>query len=125
YAGLYHMLIFSGFVVLALRTASLALEGLFPRAGFPFLASPLWEAYLLLKDVVLVSTFVGVLLALGRRHLVKKRRLDPSFDADLILGLIGFLMLTDLLAGAAKLDLYPSLASPFEPMTAALAEAIR
>ncbi|HEV8266868.1 MAG TPA: (Fe-S)-binding protein [Thermoanaerobaculia bacterium] len=125
YAGLYHMLIFSGFVVLALRTASLALEGLFPRCGFPFLASPLWEAYLLLKDVVLVSTFVGVLLALGRRHLVKKRRLDPSFDADLILGLIGFLMLTDLLAGAAKLDLYPSLASPFEPMTAALAEAIR
>ena len=33
YAGLYHMLIFSGFVVLSVRTLSLVLEGLFPKAG--------------------------------------------------------------------------------------------
>ena len=121
YAGLYHILIFSGFVVLSVRTASLVLEGLFPRAGLPFLPAGPWQAYLLLKDVVLVTTFCGVLLALGRRHLFRKERLDPSFDADLILCLIGFLMLTDLAAGGAKIVLFGEAASPAEPGTAALA----
>ena len=105
YAGLYHILIFSGFVVLLIRTVALVLEGLFPGAGTPFLPAGFWEGYLLVKDVVLVTTLVGVLLALGRRHLFRKARLDPSFDADLILGLIGFLMVSDLAAGAARFAL--------------------
>ncbi len=120
YAGLYHILIFSGFVVLSIRTLSLIFEGLFPGAAVPFLGGGLWEAYLLLKDVFLVTTFCGVVLALGRRHLFRKERLDPSFDADLILGLIGFLMLSDLLAGGASMAIPPRHASPFEPVTAAV-----
>lgn len=120
YAGLYHMLIFSGFVVLSVRTLSLVLEGLFPKAGMPFLPPGAWHAYLLLKDVVLVTTFVGVLLALGRRYLFRKERLDPSFDAGLILCLIGFLMATDLLAGAAKFAMEETGGSAWEPVTAAL-----
>jgi Fe-S oxidoreductase len=117
YAGLYHILIFSGFVVLSVRTASLVFEGLFPAAGMPFLSPGFWSAYLLLKDVVLATTFAGVVLALGRRHLFKKERLDASIDADLILGLIGFLMLSDLLAGGARMVLVPHDAKAFEPVT--------
>jgi len=105
YAGLYHALIFSGFIVLTVRTLSLVFEGLFPNAALPFFPPGFWEGYLLLKDVVLVTTLAGVGLALGRRHLFKKERLDPSFDADLILLLIGFLMVTDLAAGAARFAL--------------------
>ena len=105
YAGLYHALIFGGFLVLTLRTLMLVFEGLFPGAGLPFLPARLWEGYLLVKDVVLVTTFAGVVLALARRHVARKERLDPSFDADLILCLIGFLMVTDLAAGAAKMAL--------------------
>jgi len=120
YAGLYHMLIFSGFVVLSVRTLSLVFEGLFPKAGMPFLPAGAWQAYLLLKDVVLVTTLVGVVLALGRRYVFRKERLDPSFDAGLILVLIGFLMATDLLAGAAKFALAPEHASAWEPFTAGL-----
>ena len=105
YAGLYHALIFSGFLVLLLRTLMLVFEGLFPGAGLPFLPTGFWQGYLLVKDVVLVTTFAGVVLALARRHVAKKERLDPSFDADLILLLIGFLMVTDLGAGAAKMAL--------------------
>ncbi|HQP88474.1 MAG TPA: (Fe-S)-binding protein [Thermoanaerobaculia bacterium] len=120
YAGLYHMLIFSGFVVLSVRTLSLVFEGLFPKAGMPFLPAGAWQAYLLLKDVVLVTTLVGVVLALGRRYVFRKERLDPSFDAGLILVLIGFLMATDLLAGAAKFALVPEHASAWEPFTAGL-----
>ena len=105
YAGLYHALIFGGFLVLALRTLALVFEGLFPGAGLPFLSAGFWEGYLLVKDVVLVTTFAGVVLALVRRHVARKERLDPSFDADLILLLIGFLMVTDLTAGAAHFAL--------------------
>ena len=120
YAGLYHILIFSGFVVLSVRTVSLVFEGLTTRASLPFLPEGLWHGYLFLKDIVLVTTFVGVVLALGRRYVVKKERLDPSFDAGFILCLIGFLMVSDLLAGAAKFNLDPH-ASRWEPATAALA----
>jgi len=105
YAGLYHALIFGGFLVLTLRTLMLVVEGLFPGAGLPFLPAGFWEGYLLVKDVVLVTTFAGVVLALARRHVARKERLDPSFDADLILCLIGFLMVTDIAAGAAKMAL--------------------
>ncbi len=105
YAGLYHALIFSGFLVLLLRTLALVFEGLFPGAGLPFLPAGFWEGYLLVKDLVLLTTFAGVVLALARRHVVKRERLDPSFDADLILCLIGLLMVTDLGAGAARMAL--------------------
>ena len=105
YAGLYHALIFGGFIVLTVRTLSLVFEGLFPQAGLPFFPAGFWEGYLLLKDVTLVTTLAGVVLALGRRHVFRKARLDPSFDADLILLLIGFLMVTDLAAGAARFAL--------------------
>ncbi|MFI5182633.1 MAG: (Fe-S)-binding protein [Thermoanaerobaculia bacterium] len=117
YAGLYHILIFSGFVVLSIRTIALVFEGLEPSAGLPFLSEGFWEAYLLLKDVVLVTTLAGVLLALGRRHLFKKERLDPSFDADLILLLIALLMATDLSAGAAHDALSMTSTSGWEPLT--------
>ncbi|HEX5854070.1 MAG TPA: (Fe-S)-binding protein [Thermoanaerobaculia bacterium] len=130
YAGLYHALIFSGFLVLLLRTLMLVSEGLFPGAGLPFLPAGFWEGYLLVKDLVLLTTFAGVVLALARRPVVKRERLDPSFDADLILCLIGLLMVTDFGAGAARMALEaakaPALASNalWEPLTYSLSKQI-
>ena len=66
YAGLYHALIFGGFIVLTVRTLGLVFEGLFPQAALPFFPPGFWEGYLLLKDVVLVTTLAGVVLALGQ-----------------------------------------------------------
>jgi Fe-S oxidoreductase len=125
YAGLYHILIFIGFVVLAVRTLSLVFEGLFPHAGLPFLPEDVWNLYLLAKDVVLVTTLAGVVLGLLRRHVVTRPRLDPSFDADLILFLIGLLVATDLLAGAAKINFFEIVPNGFEPVTASLARLMR
>ncbi len=124
YAGLYHALIFGGFLVLTVRTLSLVFEGLFPQAGLPFFPPGFWEGYLLLKDVVLVTTLLGVVLALGRRHVFKKERLDPSFDADLILLLIGFLMVSDLAAGAARFALLEKVGEGTAARAAAAAGAI-
>lgn len=111
YAGLYHALIFGGFIVLTIRTLMLVFEGLFPGAGLPFLPAGFWEGYLLVKDLILVTTFAGVVLALCRRHVARKERLDPSFDADLILCLIGLLMVTDFGAGAAKMAIEAGVAT--------------
>ncbi len=132
YAGLYHALIFGGFLVLTLRTSVLVFEGLFPGSGVPFLSAGFWEGYLLVKDIVLVTTFAGVVLALLRRHVARKERLDPSFDADLILLLIGFLMVSDFAAGAAKMALEAHLAGGtvlsrtaiWEPLTYSLSKQI-
>ncbi|HEX7616147.1 MAG TPA: (Fe-S)-binding protein [Thermoanaerobaculia bacterium] len=133
YAGLYHALIFGGFLVLTLRTLMLVFEGLFPGAGLPFLPAGFWEGYLLVKDVVLVTTFLGVVLALLRRHVARKERLDPSFDADLILLLIGFLMVTDMAAGAARFALLEkagtastalAAGATWEPLTSSLSKQI-
>jgi Fe-S oxidoreductase len=123
YAGLYHALIFGGFLVLTVRTLALVFEGLFPAAGLPFFPSGMWDGYLLLKDVVLVTTLAGVVLALARRHVFKKARLDPSFDADLILLLIGFLMVTDLGANAARFALLARAGTQVAGAAAALAAA--
>src|SRR5450631_3607710 len=133
YAGLYHALIFGGFLVLTLRTLMLVFEGLFPAAGLPFLPAGFWEGYLLVKDVVLVTTLAGVVLALARRHVVRKERLDPSFDADLILLLIGLLMVTDLAAGAARFALLEkagtastvlAASAMWEPLTSSLSKQV-
>lgn len=124
YAGLYHILIFSGFAILAVRTVSLVLEGLFPAARLPFLPPAIWGGYLLVKDVALVTTLAGVGLALLRRYVFRKERLDASFDAGLILGLIGLLMVTDLGAGGAAAVLHPEHASLWEPVTAGVAKGI-
>ena len=123
YAGLYHALIFGGFLVLTLRTSVLVFEGLFPGSGAPFLPVGFWEGYLLVKDIVLVTTFAGVVLALLRRHVARKERLDPSFDADLILCLIGFLMVTDLAAGAARFALLAKAGTQMAIFHAGLGEA--
>ena len=68
----------AGFSSSTVRTLDARLRGPLPGAGLPFLPAGFWEGYLLLKDVVLVTTLAGVVLALGRRHVFKKERLDPS-----------------------------------------------
>ncbi len=119
YAGTFHILIFGGFVVLAIRTTALVAEGLWPR--FQVLPGVPGHAYNFLKDIVELLVFVGVAMAAGRRLFARPRRLDPSVDAWLILFLIDFLIVTDLLADSARIALDPSRAGWWAPATAPIA----
>ena len=103
YAGFFHILIFAGFVVLTVRTIALVVEGLVP--GFRLLPGTAGNAYTLVKDVFEVLTLLGVALAVFRRAFARPKRLDLTWDAWLILFLIAFLMVTDLVAEAAKVAL--------------------
>ena len=122
YAGFFHILIFSGFVVLTVRTISLVVEGLVP--GFVLLRGPAGNTYTLVKDVFEVLTLLGVAMAVYRRLFARPKRLDLSMDAWLILFLIAFLMVTDLLAEGARVALDPEMATPWAPVVGAIAGAL-
>src|SRR5437870_9601952 len=119
YAGTFHIFLFSGFLVLLVRTVSMVLEGLFP--GFVLLHGRAGDLYTLAKDVFEVLVLVGVAMAVFRRAFARPKRLDLTADAWLILFLIALLIAADLVSEGAKVALRPELASPWAPAVAAVA----
>ncbi|MBF0280634.1 MAG: (Fe-S)-binding protein [SAR324 cluster bacterium] len=108
-AGAMHSFIFWGFLILGLRSIILIGEGF--THGFqeilPLFNSSALPGYLytLLKDVFEGIVFFMVLFAFYRRIFLRPGRLPSSFQAFLILGLIGTLMITDFLYDGAKFNL--------------------
>ena len=102
-AGLMHALIFWGFLVFAVRSLSLIVEGLTKGWEPPLLRTPLGAAYLLTKEAFIVLVLVGVAIAAWRRLVTRPARLEYSADAWVILGLIALLMVTDALADGARI----------------------
>jgi Fe-S oxidoreductase len=125
-AGLMHGLIFWGFAVLGLRTVSMFADGLYPGASDFLLPGPLKPAYLVVKDVILLTTLSAVLFAAWRRVVSKPARIKASGEAVLILGFIGTLCVTDLVSDAALFALSsPGLKGAeiaWSPITAFLAQ---
>ena len=119
YAGVFHILIFSGFLVLTVRTIALVVEGLVP--GFVLMPGAAGNTYTLVKDIFEVLTLLGVGMAVFRRAFARPRRLDLTTDAWIILFLIAFLMVTDLVAEAARTALDPSLRTVWAPAVGAIA----
>ncbi|MBL0311585.1 MAG: (Fe-S)-binding protein [Holophagaceae bacterium] len=105
YAGFYHILIFWGFCVLSLRSLGLVVEGLFPAFHLTETLGAFGYGYQTTKDVFEVLVLVGVGLATFRRLVAKPWRLKNSWDAWVTLGLIGSLMITDLLADGAYVSI--------------------
>jgi Fe-S oxidoreductase/nitrate reductase gamma subunit len=123
YAGTFHILIFSGFVVLLVRTIALVVEGLAP--GFVLLRGSAGDAYTLAKDVFEVLVLVGVAMAVSRRAFARPRRLDLTADAWFILFLIALLIVADLVSEGAKVALAPQLATEWSPAVLAVARMLR
>jgi Fe-S oxidoreductase/nitrate reductase gamma subunit len=119
YAGTFHIFLFSGFVVLLVRTVALVVEGLAP--GFVLLRGSAGDAYTLAKDVFEVLVLVGVAMAVFRRTFARPRRLDLTADAWFILFLIALLIVADLVAEGAKVALAPELATAWSPAVGAIA----
>jgi Fe-S oxidoreductase len=103
FAGVYHLLIFYGFLVVSLRTVTMVLEGLFAGWELPLLHTPIGHAYLFSKDIFELLVLVGLALAVWRRGIQRKERVVQSFSAWLVIGLIATLMVTDLLSEGARI----------------------
>jgi Fe-S oxidoreductase len=103
-AGAMHATIFWGFMVLTAGTVELLISGVFPAFSYArFLPAPLYHGYELSQDAFAVMVLGAIAFAYFRRLVLRPRRLDGDRvhhgDAYFILGMIGALMLTYLLAG--------------------------
>ena len=103
-AGIMHATIFWGFMVLTAGTVELIVAGVFPAFSYAlFLPAPLYHGYELSQDAFAVFVLGAISFAYFRRLVLRPRRLEGDKihhgDAYLILGMIGALMATYLLAG--------------------------
>jgi Fe-S oxidoreductase len=134
-AGVLHIVIFAGFLVLSIRSISLVLMGIFQH--FQGLTGGVGEVYNIAKDYAATLVFIAVVIAAIRRGIVKPARYavpakygkDHTAEALIVLGLIGTLMVSESLfeASAAAVQAHTGLgadtAAPFSlawVLTAAL-----
>ena len=98
-AGLAHMLIFTGFGVLLLRTLILWGRGFVPDFGLFVLGhgQPLGAVYDLLKDIIALLVITGASTFIYFRTVKKQARMTLSGEGLLILGIIVTMMVSDIL----------------------------
>ncbi len=102
-AGILHILIFAGFLVLSIRSMSMVVIGVFPHFVPPGLGGTAGVVYNIFKDYAATWVLVAVVLAAWRRGVVKPARYavppkygkDHTWEALFVLGMIGALMLSE------------------------------
>lgn len=97
-AGVLHLMIFWGFVVLGLRSIDLITQGLNLPILKPIMDTDLGSHYDTLKDLFELIVLAACLLAILRRAVFRPERYENSHrgEAFLVLSLISFLMVTDM-----------------------------
>ncbi len=106
FAGLLHVFIFAGFVLLAARAFCLLIQGVLPTFEMPVLSGQIYDV---LTDYAATVVFLCIALAIVRRVALKPGRykVPASFgrwraiDAVFLLGLIALLMLADSIVAAS------------------------
>ncbi len=106
-SGLMHAFIFWGFCVLLIRSITLYGEGFHEGFTLPLLGGDYLVGYLYvgLKDIMEGIVLLMVVYAIYRRAVVKPKRMHNTFEAYLVLVLIGILMISDLLYDGTRFNL--------------------
>jgi len=108
-AGVLHIMIFIGFLVLAIRSTELVILGVSEDFTFPLMDSFLGDVYNVLKDYAATMVLVACVIAAYRRGIVKPERYkvpekyghDHTGEAVFVLGLISTLMIAESLFEAS------------------------
>lgn len=123
-AGILHVLIFWGFVVLLAAVLESMGEGLIPGFSLSFLG-PLYPPLVLLEDLFGTLVVISVVASLFRRLVTPPKRLQVSghskWDAVLILGLILMVMLTMFGQNATRMTLGQGHSNEFRIVSSLLA----
>ncbi len=98
--GIAHFLIFWAFVFYATSFFWNLVKGLVPILPIPYADDVGWMAFAL--EAFGVLALVGIVVAAVRRYILTPPRLERTYDATLILGLIALLLVTFLVGAAAK-----------------------
>src|SRR5215213_2168621 len=112
-AAILHLGIFWGFVLLTVGTANIVTGGLVQAVLSWPLDGALWAATLAMQNVVAVIVIACVLWAFFRRLVTKPKRLTFNTDALIILGMIGGVVATELLAMVFESAAYGELPGAF------------
>jgi Fe-S oxidoreductase len=103
FAGILHIIIFFGFLTLAIRSTSLVMMGIFPGFVFPGLGGSLGHIYAVCKDYAATLVLIACIIAAIRRGIFKPARYavpekyghDHTAEAIFVLGLISILMISE------------------------------
>jgi Fe-S oxidoreductase len=106
-SGLMHAFIFWGFCILLIRSLNLYGEGFVKGFQLPFFGdgSILGYLYIALKDIMEGIVLLMAVYAIFRRAVLKPERLHNTWEAYFVLGMIGVLMISDLLLDGARYNL--------------------
>jgi Fe-S oxidoreductase len=107
-AGIAHIAIFFGFVVLGLNTTLLWARGFdadFDFFGLLALSNPIGAGYNLIKEAFLVLVLAGCAVFFYYRLVVKAKRMTLGVEGLIILGIISVMMIADMLYGGASIAL--------------------
>lgn len=109
-AGLIHITIFWGFVVLSVRSVYLIGEGLGIHFLYSFMQSGAGAVYNTMKDIFELAVLIACLWACYTRFIERPKRYEGSNQAEayIVLGIICLLMITDMLYEGSALLLFGS-----------------
>jgi Fe-S oxidoreductase len=117
YAGIYHLMIFWGFVFLIVRSWQVIFDSLIPGLGLLERFGTAGYLYLSVKDIFEVVVIIGLLLTVVRRLFKKPERLENSADAWATLGFIGVLMVSDLVTDGTTILISKTEWASFTPVS--------
>lgn len=103
--GFTHFFIFWGFIVLAIGVVGAIIEGFDHDFGrIMFNGQTLFsKIFILSQDLAASFVFIVLLIVVHRRYVIKPDRLDNTWDAALILGLIFTIVIADLFMGGLRI----------------------
>ncbi|WDN87791.1 hypothetical protein BuS5_00759 [Desulfosarcina sp. BuS5] len=109
-AGVLHMIIFFGFLILSVRSTSLVIIGMYKDFVLPGFSGVVGDIYNILKDIAATAVFLACAVAAVRRGYFKPARYavpekyghDHTSEAVFVLGLIMTLMISESLFEATE-----------------------
>lgn len=108
-AGVLHILLFAGFMILSLRSLTLIGQGFSSHFHLPFLTGNVAFAYEVVKDYTVLVVLIVCIIAIVRRAVFRPARYDHpgaeghENEAYVILGLVSALMITDMIFDGSTL----------------------
>jgi Fe-S oxidoreductase len=124
-AGVIHILLFAGFLVLGAQTISMMFWGISENFSLPFMSGPLGHVYNIIKNYAGTWVLIVVVIAAYRRAISKPERYlvppkygkDHTSEAILVLGFIATLMITENLFDASLIaaNMQKGLHAEFRP----------
>ncbi|MCY0888666.1 MAG: heterodisulfide reductase-related iron-sulfur binding cluster [Alicyclobacillaceae bacterium] len=116
-SGLGHFFIFWGFLFLVFGDLDFISFHLF-HWSFPWATSPV---YLFIEEMFSWFVLVAIVVGLIRRYILKPMRVEQTFEAGLILGLIGTIVLTYFFATGADMAYAGSTGGWYSPIVSLIA----